>query len=36
MQDGQGVSLARDEFDEKSATKDIQLVMLKQLTETNM
>ena len=36
LQDGQGVSLARDKFYERPARKDIQLVMLKQLTETNM
>ena len=32
LQDRQGVSLARDEFHERTASKDIQLVMVKQLT----
>ena len=36
LQDGQGVSLAHDKFHERTSSKDIQLVMSKQLTETNM
>ena len=36
LQDGQGVSLAHDKFHKRTASKDIQLVMSKQLTETNM
>ena len=36
LQDGQGVSLARHEFRERTANKDIQLEMPKQLTETKM
>ena len=32
LQDRQGVSLARDEFQERTASKDMQLVMVKQLT----
>ena len=36
LQDGQDVSLARDEFYERTASKDIQLVMPKHLTKTNM
>ena len=36
LQDRQGVSLARDEFRERTASKDIQLEMPKQLTETKM
>ena len=36
LKDGKGVSLARDEFHEKTASKDIQMVMPRKLTEGNM
>ena len=36
LQDGKGVTLARDEFHERKANKNIQLILPKMLTEKNM
>ena len=36
LKDGKGVTLARDEFHERTASKDIQIIMPKQQTERNM
>ena len=36
LKDGQGVTLARDEYHERTASKNIQLIMPKQLTKKNM
>ena len=36
LQDGKGVTLAYNEFHEWTASKDIQLILLKRLTKKNM
>ena len=36
LQDGKGVTLARDKFHERTASNDIQLILPKRLTEKNM
>ena len=36
LKDGKGVTLARDEFHKRTASKDIRLILQKRLNEKNM